>query len=344
MINTPKPRHALSKIAARMALGAAIALPWLANADGGGRELFIASAIEHADDSVTLPLRRGVSAAGEEIWFVILDTSDGKDAAALGVNQASKLSNARGTAAVMKVRVLTDGTIQFPASVDFSPERRVVPGSAGFPPDVAEPGAVGEPGYSPLIQLPNGVVRNAPQVANRTGKADKVVAIDFAGRTVRFQETHGFAGGKAVRYVSTDASDPVAAALENVTFAPSLNAAPSAGADGTDASRASLAAFVNGQTGADNAQRQGLNSALLDGLDPLNVLRWNPSQGRYSPLWDVHFAQWSAAAVDAGATPRQTTWMGGVARLASKGRITGVGGTPFGPAGIVVDCPIVSSD
>ena len=97
-----------------------------------------------------------------------------------------------------------------------------------------------------------------------------------------------------MRYVSTDASDPVVAALENVTFAPLLNHAPFVGGDGTDSARASLAAFVNGQTGAGNPQRQGLNSALIDGLDPLNLLRWNPSQGRYSPLWDVHPAAWTA--------------------------------------------------
>ena len=56
-------------------------------------------------------------------------------------------------------------------------------------------------------------------------------------------------------------------ALENVTYAPALNAAPFAGGDGTDSSRTTLVAFVNGQTGAGNPQRQGLNSALLDGLD-----------------------------------------------------------------------------
>ena len=126
-------------------------------------------------------------------------------------------------------------------------------------------------------------------------------------------------------------------------LAPRLNAAPFAGGDGTDSARASLAAFVNGQTGAANPQRQGLNSALLDGLDPLNVLAWNPSQGRYSPLWDVHPAEWSARAIAAGLNLRQTDF-GHVRGLARKGLVTGPGGAPFGPAGFIVNCPIVSSD
>ena len=101
-------------------------------------------------------------------------------------------------------------------------------------------------------------------------------------------------------------------------------------------------AFVNGQTGAGNPQRQGLNSALLDGLDPLNVLAWKPNQGRYSPLWDVHPAQWSAAAVAAHANVAQTS-VDAVEDLVQRGTITGPGGARFAPADVVVDCPIVVS-
>jgi hypothetical protein len=70
------------------------------------------------------------------------------------------------------------------------------------------------------------------------------------------------------------------------------DAAPFADGDGTDSARASLAAFVNGQTGAGNPERPGLNSAL-DGLDPLNTLAWTQNQGRYRPLWDDHLAMWA---------------------------------------------------
>jgi hypothetical protein len=303
--------------------------------------LFVRSAVEHDDDTVTLPLFRGTS-AGRTVWFIVLDASTGTQADRLGVNRSQKLANARGTLAVQKVSV-RDGSIDFPATVDFRPDRQVVPGPSGFPPLVAEPGAVGEPGYSPLIELPDGSILNAPHVANDTGQADKVVFLDPANRKVRYRETHGFQGGEPVRYASTDASDPAVAALEDVTFAPLLNHAPFVGGDGTPSSRASLAAFVNGQTGANNSERQGLNSALLDGLDPLNVLFWNPSQGRYSPLWDVHPAAWNARAVATGNNVRQTDF-GQIINLAQKGIISGPGGVPFAAAGFVVNCPIISRD
>jgi len=320
---------------------ASFATPFLAStarADGGST-LFVKSAVENADGTVTLPLHRGTS-QGRTVWYVLLDSSDGNDADRLGVNTSQKLANARGTSAVQVVKIV-NGVIDFPKTVDFTPTRVVVPGPTGFPPNVAEPGAKGEWGYSPLIQMPDGTIRNAPQIANDSGKADKAVAFDYVGGKVRYAETNGFSGGKAVKYVSTDASDPGVAALENVTYAPALNAAPFAGGDGTDSSRTTLVAFVNGQTGAGNPQRQGLNSALLDGLDPLNLLFWAPNQGRYSPLWDVHPAQWSAAAVASGQNVRQTD-RSALLNLVQKGIVTGPGGAAFGPGGFIVNCPIIS--
>jgi hypothetical protein len=323
------------------ALASVITISASPSALAGERELFIASAVENDDDTATFPLHRGTR-GGEDVWYIVLDSSDGNDADRRGVNRSQKLNNARGTAAVQKVR-LVNGVVEFPASVNFSHTRNVVPGPAGFPLLVAEPGAVGEEGYSPLIQLPNGIILNAPHVANASGQADKVRSIDFASRKLRMLQTHGFQGGRGVKYVSTDASNPVVAALEDVTYAPALAAAPFAGGDGTDSARASLAAFVNGQTGANNRERQGLNSALLDGLDPLNVLFWNPKQGRYSPLWDVFPAQWSAKAIANGQNLRQTDF-GQVENLADQGLVTGPGGARFGAANFVVNCPIVSRD
>jgi hypothetical protein len=304
--------------------------------------LFVTSATEHADDTATFPLYRG-RRGNADVWYVVLDSSDDKDAQRRGINHSQKLANARGTQAVQRVSLDANGVVQFPATVDFSFQRRVLAGPAGFPPSIAEPGAIGEIGYSPLIELPNGTILNAPHIANASGQARKVLGMDLGTYTVRLELTRGFQGGRGVRYLSTDASDPVVAALENVTYAPALKLAPRANGDGTDSARASLAAFVNGQTGAANPQRQGLNSALLDGLSPLNVLFWNPKQGRYSPLWDVHPAQWSANAVATGQNLRQTDF-GQVENLAQDGRITGPGGAPFASADFVVDCPIVSRD
>jgi hypothetical protein len=272
-----------SLLSAAVALLFALASPVAARAasSGADRTVFISSAVEHAGDTVTLPLHRGTS-HGQTVWFIVLDASNGNAADAFGVNRSQKLANARGTTAVQRVS-LANGVIDFPKTVRFEQDR--VP-PVTFPPSGPfQPGAVGEDGYSPLVELPDGTILNAPHIANASGRADKVVSLDMIGRTVTYRETNGFARGNPVRYVSTDASDPLAATLEDVTLAPALDAAPFAGGDGTDSARASLAAFVNGQTGAANSQRQGLNSAVVDGLDPLNDLAWNPTQGRYSPLW-----------------------------------------------------------
>ena len=95
------------------------------------------------------------------------------------------------------------------------------------------------------------------------------------------------------------------AALEASTFAPNMNAAPGLGSNDADTSaRAAIIPFVNGQTGAENPERQGLNSALLGDGPPLNVTEEHPNnRGNiplYSPLWDVHPAAWTDAAIEAG--------------------------------------------
>ena len=309
-----------------------------AKADGGGGPLFITSAVEHPNGTVTLPLHKGLS-GGQPVYYVITDTSGGPASSALGVNTSQKLANAANSAGVEKVSVQPDGTVVFPATVNFNPAPgfALTPGPAGFPPATANPPAVGDPGYSPLIQLPDGVVENAPQVANGTGQANQVTSM-----TVTYKETEGFQDGKALHYASFDASDPTAAAIEHVTYAPALNNVPGENDDSTASARASLAAFTNGQTGATNPNRQGLNSAILDKLDPLNVLRWNPSQGRYSPMWDVHLTQWQ---VPVAQRTLQTDF-GDIQDLAAAGQVVGANGTAQGTAlaasGIVINFPIVA--
>jgi hypothetical protein len=305
--------------------------------------LFITSAVEHPDDTVTLPLHQGIS-HGQPVYYVVTDASDGSVAALMGINTSQKLANAANTAGVEKVSINPDGTVVFPATVNFSPTPgfTLTPGPAGFPPAAASPPAVGDPGYSPLIQMPDGVVMDAPQVANNTGQANKVVSIDLANKTVTYKETDGFQGGNALRYASFDSSDPGAAAIEHVTYAPALNNLPTLNDDSTASARASLAAFTNGQTGATNPNRQGLNSAILDGLAPLNVLRWNPSQGRYSPMWDAHLTQWQVPL----AQRTVQTDFGTIQGLADHGTVVGfngtVQGTTFAASGTIVNCPIVA--
>ena len=305
----------------------------------GGHTLFITSAVENANGTVTLPLYTGTS-QGQTVYYVLTDSSDGNFAQQQGINTAQKLANAANTPAAQKVTIVNN-VIDFSATVDFSHIRQVTPGPTGFPPAVAEPGAVGQAGYSPLIQLPNGIVVNAPQIANNSGQAAKVISFDLVHNRVTYRETNAFQGGDPIKYISFESSSPIAATLENATWAPALDNAPFLDDDSTASSRAPLAGFVNGQTGANNPQRQGLNSALLDGLDPLQVVRWNPSQGRYSPIWDIHLTRWSDAIVAAGQNLRQTDY-GTVQNLAQQGSVTAPDGSPFRASGFIVNCPIVS--
>ena len=184
----------------------------------GTTHFFIRSAQVNADfTQVTLPLFRGTS-HGQTVYYVITDSSDRSDAATRGVNYAPKLANAKGTAAVQIVTVV-NGVVDFPATVDFSPNRTLIPGPTGFPPALASPGAVGEPGYSPLIQMPDGTVLNAPQIARdangdsridpHTESADKIVALNTAAGFVTYLLTPGFYDNRVVHYASFDSSSPV---------------------------------------------------------------------------------------------------------------------------------------
>ena len=321
----------------------------------GTTHFFIRSAQVNADfTQVTLPLFRGTS-QGQTVYYVITDSSDRSDAATRGVNYAPKLGNAKGTAAVQIVTVV-NGVVDFPATVDFSPSQMLIPGPTGFPPALASPGAVGEPGYSPLIQMPDGTVLNAPQIARdangdgridpHTESADKIVALNTAAGFVTYLLTPGFYDNRVVHYASFDSSSPVAATLEDVTWAPNLDAAPSVGDQSHTSAPEALIAFTNGQTGLLNPQRQGLTSAILDGASPLQTLeeieegQSDPGFPAYSPLWDVHLAEWTQSAVAQGLNTRQTDF-GTELGLVAKGLLTGPGGKPFGASGFIVNCPPV---
>jgi hypothetical protein len=304
----------------------------------GGGTVFVPGALIGADHTVTLPLREGRS-GGRPVWYIITEGASSNAAAAWRTGRADKLARARNTGAVQRVTLDAAGRIVFPATVDFSPERVVAPDPVrGFPPRAASPGAVGAAGYSPLVQLPDGTILNAPQLANDSGKADKVVSLDLAAKTVRFELTDGFSNGQAVLYISTDSSSPVAAALEGVTYAPALDAAPFAGGDGTDSARSTLAAFVNGATGVGNPNRQGLNSTLLGQGDPLNILAWTPNQGRYSPLWDAHLSAWTP-----GHAPVRLTDIDDVIKGAEAGEVSAPDGSAWGPSNFIVNCPIIAT-
>ena len=224
-----------------------------------------------------------------------------------------------------------NGLIDFPGTVDFSPTHILIPGPTGFPPNAAQPGAVGDALYSPFIEMPDGTVLNAPQIANADDPqqssaathADKVIAIDYTKMQVVYRETEGRYDNRVVHYLSFDSSFDVAAAIEDVTYAPNLHYAPALGDESHASAREGLLAFTNGQLGVTNPQRQGLNSALLDGLAPLNILhevpegQSDPGFPVYSPLWDIHLVQWTPVAITSGQNTRQAGLEPGSAGISS---------------------------
>ena len=307
------------------------------------RKQTLTSAVEdRVANTATLPIHQGIDAGGQSFWYVVTDSSNQKDARSRGVNYSPKLANARGTSAVQSGSII-NGVLHVAATVDFSPTRVVVPDpNIGFPPLAASPGSIGENGYTPLVALSNGVVINAPHIANDTGLHDKLIgAPDLVGGTATFKETEGFYNDKEIYYVSFEVSNPDVAPLEGGTFAPALNGAPGIGSnDPKTSARSQIVPFVNGQTGIENPNRQGLNSALLGQGDPLNVTNSAPHNDKYSPLWDVHPAIWTETAIAAGVRTRQMKF-DDIRELADSGYITGPGGT-FGPGGFIVNCPVVS--
>jgi hypothetical protein len=318
---------------------------------GPGHFRFITSGCENAASTIArFPLQKGTS-QGKTVWYVVTDSSSKADALARHVNFAPKLANAVGTPGVETVKMV-NGAIDFPATVDFSPQRTLQPGPHGFPPAKATPPSVGNAGYSPLIKLPSGIVINAPQIANDSGHADKAVKLDEAKGTVLYQETEGRYEDKHVHYASFESGNPAAATIEDVTYAPAFNTIPRAGDVGLKTSaRERLIAFINGPTGISNPERQGINSTILDKADPHNILEEVPvlaqhgdvGDRKYTPGWDVHFAEWTPEAISAGARVEIRSGDEVDQRVKEK-QVTGPGGKKFGPSGFTVNCPLISID
>ncbi|BCA53825.1 hypothetical protein W02_09650 [Nitrospira sp. KM1] len=323
----------------------AASIPSTASAESSstGHRLLLKSAVENAAfTEVTLPIFEG-RRGNETVWFVVTESSDRQDAERRGVHYSPKMANGKGTLAVQQV-AMRDGIVRVLGSVDFSPERVVIPSATGFPPNEATPGAIGEALYTPLIELPNGIVLNAPQIKNASGEHDRLIRIDLEKRTATFRMTDGFFEGRRVHYTSFNASDPAVAALEAANYTPNLKALPNKGSNSPSSALTGLAPIVNGPTGKQNPQRQGLSSTLLGEGDPLNIVQEIPAGKRalaYSPMWDVHASVWTQRPMPVNNSLLQTDF-NAVARLGMAGRISGPEGKPWGSIGVIVNCPIIS--
>jgi hypothetical protein len=252
--------------------------------------------------TVALPLHAG-RVGSKLVWYIVTESSDKADAELRGVTWAPRMAALAGTPAAQD-GVEENSGIRFGAGVDFRPAWgvRANPDSA-FPPAYANPGSVGESGYSPFVRLPNGVVLNAPIIGDERNILDRVARLDIANMRAHMRLARGYGSNRHVWYISTDASDPAVAAMERSTWVPNLAKAPAVASYAPNTARFYLLAVVNGATGKENPERQGLASALADGLAPLNVLHGSPDPGsndhNYTPLWDLHLARWTPAAIAA---------------------------------------------
>jgi hypothetical protein len=329
----------------------------------GPVELLRSGEIDMEAGTVTLPLYRGRMTDGTAVWYILTDTTDEANAEALGLNHSAKLAYANVPGGTRTANLDNDLTLVFDqGAVDFAPERRIQPGEGenAFPPAVAEPGSVGDDSYTPLVRIENagGHVYNAPILAfgaeaeqldfcggsvDHSLVHDRVISFCPAEQTVTIRLVAGFSFARPVFYVSFDASDPVAATLEESTLAPAMTNIQVGFDDGAFSAVERLFVTANGPTGADNPQRQGLNSALRgEGTGPLNVFGGVPTIALdYSPLWDLNLGFWTQEAIDAGYRSRVIDEFQ-ILGLAQQGHITGPDGGPYGSTGIIVNCPIVA--
>ena len=302
-----------------------------------------AIALDAKAGTVTLPLFKGRSAAGKDVWYIVTESSSRADATRRGVNWSPRLKNALGTKAVQKARV-QGSTLVFSGTVNFRPKTVVVPGDQGFPPKSVAPGAIGDARYSPLVTTGDGVVLNASHIANTTGRSDSVTAINTAKGSVTLKLLSGFFAGKPVHYLRTDASIDVVAALEGSTLAKNLDAAPGAGSNAASSARSAIVPIVNGARGKSNPERQGLQSAVLGEGSPLNITQSLPGAANYSPIWDVHPAVWSESA-----TPKRLTSIAQIVAEVKAGRLGSGGGGPANAslaglkaAPFISNCPTIA--
>ncbi|MBY0282410.1 MAG: hypothetical protein K2W81_00445 [Sphingomonas sp.] len=313
--------------------------------------------------TATLPLRKGKLKNGTPVWFIITDTTDENLSNLHGVNYAPKMAYGLTGVASRHATIEKDGSFTFATgSVDFKPVLGVTPGPANapFPPAKFQPGSVGDATYTPMVYIDNsakGVLMNAPVVSQATEAElntmcdgnvdhskvhDKVLAICPRDETVTLSLTLGFTFDKPIQYLSTEANNPLVAALENATFAPALADLPFALEDASPGESAErIVVVVNGPTGLDNPHRQGLVSALTDGRGPLNILGGIPTINLdYSPMWRLFPAVWTDEAIKKGYRYRMTSALQ-AAEMSTRGLIKSLDGGDFRAVGFVVNCPVV---
>ena len=141
--------------------------------------------------------------------------------------------------------------------------------------------------------------------------------------------------GKHLRYLSFDANSEESATLEASTFAPAENDILKSGATEI------IYTIVNGKTGRDDPERQGLNSALSGEGPSLDILaQFREISVGYSPMWDVQLAEWTKEAIEKN-QQKLITDGDEVTVKRETGLLVSPGGGPVRTSGILVNCPVV---
>ncbi len=303
-------------------------------------ELGITSAIvvNTTTHTATLPIHRG-RVGSRTVWYIVTDASTPAAARSYGVNYAPALADL-GSAVLQSAKRLPGGELSFAGGVDFAPTRTYVASTHGFPPKSATPGSIADARYSPFVRVGTTIL-NAPIIATgngpfdvtkHTNTEDRVLAIDTHKMTATLVLARGFANDKPIYYVSTEASDPVAASVERATYVPKLAKANASGeipigvvVNGPPTGKAPQGlAFLTLHTPL-GADATAANVTQI--MSSFNVLSIAPNlahryaSNAYSPLWNVQVAPRSA---------KRVTNYAAFAALGSK------------PAGFVVNCPFVA--
>ncbi len=329
----------------------------------GPVQLLKSGTVDDQKGTVTLPLYRGSvrgNGGSRTVWYILTDVNDANVASFLGINYSAKLEFAASSARTANFD--DSGNLIFDqGTVNFSQQRVVARGAASaFPPQTAMPGSVGSADYSPVVRVLNagGVMYNAPIIAfgveasdinfpngnpDYSKVHDQVIAIDPVQGTVTLNLVNGFSFGKPVWYMTTDVSDPTAAAIEGATFAPAMQRIVRGKDDSFSSPVERLFLAVNGASdgGCNNPQRQGLIAALMDGHRPNNVLGGIPTIAPdYSPLWEAQPYEWTADAIARGFRGLLNEEFR-ILTLVQDGILTGPNGGKFGTGSFIVNCPIV---
>ena len=278
-----------------------------------------------AGPTVRLPLFQGWETLSDgsvrEGYYVITEASDQDLAEDLGVIFSPRMAAAIGSGGEQGSEWTEDGRLVFEGSVDFSPTRNLIAGDEadgllfGFPPSLVEPGAIADENWSSYVVLPGtDIVINAQLMANETGIHDRIPNpdgnaqededdfgnpnLDTDNAAVVLQLLDGWHDGRPYYFhIVTDTSDPAPATIELGVFVPRLNNLPTFGVF-PGGSMLPFSPTANGRTqdNGDGLGFQGLNTASLSDrqvMDPTNTFPIDPSDTRYSPMWDAHITQFT---------------------------------------------------